>query len=96
VLKPLKGTTPHPDGICTDGIFCGTPASSGGNRNLADFESITVDPHGHLEVIIPADCNACTGTENWFYKQTAGPLLVPGATNGNGTGNETWVKGSFR
>jgi hypothetical protein len=97
VLKPLKGTTPHPDGICTDGIFCGTPASSGGNRNLADFESITVDPRGHLEVIIPADCNACNGTtENWFYKQTGGPLLVPGATNGNGTGNETWVRGSFR
>jgi hypothetical protein len=97
VLPPLKGTTPHPDGICTDGILCGTPASSGGNRNLADFESITVDPKGHLEVIIPADCNTCNGiTENWFYKQTAGPLLVPGATNGNGTGNETWVAGSFK
>jgi hypothetical protein len=97
VLPPLKGTTPHPDGICTDGIFCGTPLSSGGNRNLADFESMTVDPHGHLEVIIPADCDACAGnTENWFYKQTAGPLLAPGATNGNGTGNETWVRGSFR
>jgi hypothetical protein len=97
VLKPLKGATPHPDGICTDGILCGTPASSGGNRNLADFESIAVDPNGHLEVIIPADCNACKGiTENWFYKQTAGPLLVPGATNGNGTGNETWVTGSFK
>lgn len=96
VLKPLKGSTPHPDGICTDGIFCGTPQSSGGNRNLADFESITVDPSGHLEVIIPADCNVCKGTENWFYKQTAGPRLVPGATNGNGTGNETWVRGSFK
>jgi hypothetical protein len=97
VLTPLKGTTPHPDGICTDGILCGTPLSAGGNRNLADFESITVDPHGHLEVIIPADCDTCNGTtENWFYKQTAGPLLVPGATNGNGTGNETWVHGAFR
>jgi hypothetical protein len=96
-LKPLKGTTPHPDGICTDGILCGTPLSAGGNRNLADFESITVDPQGHLEIIIPADCNTCNGaTENWFYKQTAGPTLVPGATNGNGTGNQTWVKGAFR
>ncbi len=93
-LAPLRGTTPHPDGICTDGIFCGTPASSGGNRNLADFESITVDQDGHLEVIIPADCDVCNGTENWFYKQTAGPLLVPGATNGNGTGNQTWVAGA--
>ncbi|HET6811615.1 MAG TPA: hypothetical protein VFH50_11460 [Acidimicrobiales bacterium] len=95
-LAPLKGTTPHPDGICTDGIFCGTPLSAGGNRNLADFESMTVDPQGHLEVIIPADCDQCAGnTENWFYKQTDGPLLKPGATNGNGTGNQTPVPGSI-
>jgi hypothetical protein len=94
-LPPLKGTTPHPDGICTDGIFCGTPLSSGGNRNLADFESMTVDPAGNLEVIIPADCNTCAGnTENWFYKQTAGPQMPPGPTNGNGTGNQTWVAGA--
>lgn len=96
VLKPLKGTTPHPDGICTAGIFCGTPLSAGGNRNLADFESMTVDPTGHLEVVIPADCDQCSGnTEIWFYKQTGGPLVVPGATNGNGTGNETPVRGSL-
>lgn len=96
VLTPLKGTTPHPDGICTAGIFCGTPLSAGGNRNLADFESMTVDPAGHLEVIIPADCDKCGGsTETWFYKQTQGPRLLPGATNGNGTGNETPVKTSF-
>lgn len=100
VLAPLKGTTPHPDGICTDGLFCGTPASSGGNRNLADFESMAVDPAGNLEVIIPADClgpttpTTCTGTENWFYKQTAGPQMPPGPTNGNGTGNQTWVPGA--
>src|SRR5581483_538911 len=95
-LKPLKGTTPHPDGICTDGVFCGTPLSAGGNRNLADFESMTVDPAGHLEGVIPADCDQCKGnTENWFYKQTEGPLLTPGPTNGNGTGNETPVRGSM-
>lgn len=96
VLTPLKGTTPHPDGICTAGIFCGTPLSAGGNRNLADFESMTVDPVGHLEVIIPADCDSCGGnTETWFYKQTQGPLLAPGATNGNGTGSETPVRNSL-
>jgi hypothetical protein len=98
VLKPLDGTTPHAGGICVDGIYCGTPLSKGGDRNLADFESMTVDPSGHLEVIIPANCTGsdCNGqtAENWFYKQTAGPLLVPGATNGNGTGGETPVRGS--
>ena len=94
-LAPLKGITPQPDGICTDGLFCGTPLSSGGNRRLADFESMAVDELGHLEVILPANSENKAGkTENWFYKQTTGPLLVPGATNGNGTGNQTWVQGS--
>ncbi|HXA42455.1 MAG TPA: sialidase family protein [Candidatus Solibacter sp.] len=92
-LPDLQGTTAHPDGICTDGIFCGTPASSGGNRNLADFESMTVDPSGNLEVIIPADSDG-TNTQNWFYKQTAGPQMPPGPINGSGTGNQTWVSGS--
>ena len=91
VLKLKEGTTTvHPAGICTDGIFCGTPASGGGNRNLADFESMTVDPTGHLEIIIPADADG-THTENWFYKQTSGPLMPPGAVNGSGTGNQTWL-----
>jgi hypothetical protein len=85
-------TSPHPAGICTDGIFCGTtpPLWHGGNRNLADFESMTVDPTGHIELVIPADSDG-TNTHNWYWKQTSGPLLVPGATNGNGTGNETYV-----
>ncbi len=90
-LTPLSGTTPQPDGICTQGLLCvpGQP----NNRNLADFESMTVDGSGHLEIVIPADSDGST-TENWFYKQTTGPLLVPGATNGNGTGNQTWVSGA--
>jgi hypothetical protein len=92
-LRPLKGITPQPDGICTDGIFCGTPLSGGGNRNLADFESMTVDPAGHLEVVIPADADGMT-TENWYYKQTSGPLLRPGPVNGNGTGGQTWGSAS--
>jgi hypothetical protein len=89
-LKPATGTTPQPDGICTDGIFCGTPLSGGGNRNLADFESMTVDPTGHLEVVIPADSDG-NNTHNWYYKQTGGSLMPPGAVNGNGTGGQTWV-----
>ncbi|MBJ7607840.1 MAG: exo-alpha-sialidase [Candidatus Dormibacteraeota bacterium] len=83
-------TPPHPGGICTDGVFCGTPLSSGGNRNLADFESMTVDPAGNIELVIPADQDG-TNTHNLFYKQATGPQLVPGATNGNGTGNRTYV-----
>jgi hypothetical protein len=97
-LAPLRGSTPHPEGICTSGILClpGQPS----NRNLADFESMTVDPAGNLEVIIPADCDVCKDsagavvTENWFYKQTAGAQMPPGPTNGNGTGNQTWVAGA--
>jgi hypothetical protein len=85
-------TSPHPGGICTDGIFCGLPVmqNHGGNRNLADFESMTEDPTGHIELVIPADQDGAT-THNLFYKQTTGALLVPGATNGNGTGNQTYL-----
>lgn len=90
-LPNLSGTTAHPDGICTDGALC--TGVLGGNRHLADFESMTLDPTGHLEVIIPADSNG-TITEAWFYKQTAGPLMPPGPTNGNGTGNQSWVAGA--
>jgi hypothetical protein len=91
-VLPLKpgATTVHAAGICTDGLFCGTPLSSGGDRSLADFESMAVDPTGHIEVVIPANADGKT-TENWFYKQTGGPLMPPGAVNGNGTGNQTWV-----
>ena len=51
---------------------------------------MTVDPTGHLELVIPADADGST-TENWYWKQTGGPLFVPGPTNGNGTGNQTFV-----
>ncbi|GAC1333185.1 MAG: hypothetical protein NVSMB17_13270 [Candidatus Dormibacteria bacterium] len=91
-LTPLKGNTPHPDGICTDGAFCISP-TAGGDRKLADFESMTVSERGNLEVILPAVADGST-TENWFYRQTSGPLLVPGPTNGNGTGNQTYVAGA--
>jgi hypothetical protein len=90
-LQDLNGTTAHPDGICTIGIMC--LPNQPNNRNLADFESMTVDPAGNLEVIIPADSDGTT-TENWFYKQTAGPQMPPGPSNGNGTGNQTWVAGA--
>jgi hypothetical protein len=51
---------------------------------------MAVDPQGRIEVILPADADGRT-THNWFYKQTSGPRMQPGAVNGNGTGNQTWV-----
>ena len=95
-LTPLSGSTPQPNGICTDGLFCTVgvpPFSSGGNRNLADFESMTLSERGNLEVILPADSDGAK-TENWFYRQVGGPQMVPGPTNGNGTGNQTYVAGA--
>jgi hypothetical protein len=42
----------HYGGICTSGLFCVT----GGNRNLADFDEIAVDPRtGQLVVAFPGD-----------------------------------------
>jgi hypothetical protein len=38
----------------------------------------------------PADADGAN-THNWYWKQNSGPSLVPGAPNGNGTGNETFV-----
>jgi hypothetical protein len=32
---------------------------------------------------------------NWYFKQTGGALMVPGTTNGNGTGNQTYPIGSL-
>ena len=99
-VTQVTSTVPHYNGICTDGLFCGTPLSAGGNRNLADFESMTVDPTGHIELVIPADPTNVLPTDthqtvNWYFKETSGPLMPPGATNGNGTGNQTYVAASL-
>ena len=74
--------------------------SAGGNRNLADFESMTVDPTGNIELVIPADPTNVLPTDthqtvNWYFKETSGPLMPPGATNGNGTGNQTYFAASL-
>lgn len=51
-----KGVIHYGD-ICTQGLFCGLdPTSSGGNRNLADFSSLGVDPKtGTLLAVFPGD-----------------------------------------
>src|SRR5207237_8890688 len=46
----------HYGDICTQGIFCGLVPGQPGNRNLADFSSITVDPsNGCLLIALPGD-----------------------------------------
>jgi hypothetical protein len=67
----LVQVTPHPmhyDGICLQGTGCIT---SQGNRNLADFFSITIDQQGAAEIV---------------YDDTSNGLVQPGFTpTGNQT-----------
>jgi hypothetical protein len=64
----LVKVTPHPmhyDGICLLGTGCITQQ---GNRNLADFFSITIDPSGAAEIV---------------YDDTSNGLVQPGFTPDN-------------
>src|SRR5204862_3353533 len=67
----LVQVTPHPmhyDGLCLQGTGCST---SQGNRNLADFFSITIDQQGAAEIV---------------YDDTSNRLVQPGFTpTGNQT-----------
>jgi hypothetical protein len=46
----------HYGDICTQGIMCGLVPGSTGDRNLADFSSLSVDPAtGRLLVVFPGD-----------------------------------------
>jgi hypothetical protein len=46
----------HYGDICTQGLFCGLLPNQPGNRNLADFDELAVDPHtGQLIVAFPGD-----------------------------------------
>jgi hypothetical protein len=46
----------HYGDICTQGVFCGLIPGQPSNRNLADFDSIAVDPRtGMLILAIPGD-----------------------------------------
>lgn len=46
----------HYGDICTQGLFCGLLPNQPGNRNLADFDELAVDPHtGELIVAFPGD-----------------------------------------
>jgi hypothetical protein len=46
----------HYGDICTQGVFCGLIPGQPSNRNLADFDELTIDPRtGNLIVAFPGD-----------------------------------------
>jgi hypothetical protein len=77
----------HYQDICTQGIFCGLIPGQPGNRNLADFSSVAVDPgSGCTAIALPGDPeNHSPGHENddnfgshaYFALQKSGPSLSP-------------------
>ena len=89
--------TPNPihyQDICTQGIFCGLIPGQPGNRNLADFSSVAVDPaSGCTAIALPGDPeNHSPGHENddnfsshaYVALQKSGPSLSPGGAACNG------------
>lgn len=86
-----NGAVVHNGDICTLGIFCET----GGNRNLADFSSATVDGSGCALVVYADDSGikadqsnySLTLTNNEVVRQTSGcfqPSDVRGMAGGSG------------
>jgi hypothetical protein len=71
------GKTPvHAAEICQAGTFCiftGDPTAGGGNRNLADFQTVAVDPCGHAVVVYTDDHAPAAHTV--VSRQTAGNSL---------------------
>jgi hypothetical protein len=89
--------TPNPvhyQDICTQGILCGLIPGQPGNRNLADFSSVAVDPAtGCTSIAFPGDPeNHSPGHENddnfsshaYFTLQKEGPSLSPGGADCSG------------
>jgi hypothetical protein len=67
----ISGTSPtHAADICQAGTFC---ALTGGNRNLADFQTVAIDPCGHAVVVYTDDHAPQAHTE--IARQTAGNSL---------------------
>jgi hypothetical protein len=84
----------HYQDICTQGIFCGLIPGQPGNRNLADFSSVAVDPaNGCAAIALPGDPeNHSPGHEDddnfgshaYVSLQKSGPSLSPGGAPCNG------------
>src|SRR5436309_3176731 len=70
----------HVGGICTDGIFCSV---SGGNRDLADSISITIDRGGSAGLVWTDQGSVLNGPTHITYGCiTAGQSALPGAKRG--------------
>ena len=67
-------TAMHAGDICMAGLFC---SFTGGNRNLADFQMIAVDPCGRAQMVWTDDAHGANVTMH--ARQTAGPTLRPSA-----------------
>ncbi|HVA59328.1 MAG TPA: sialidase family protein [Mycobacteriales bacterium] len=86
------GSYVHYGDICTQGLFCGLVPGQPGNRDLADFSSLTVNPRtGCLLLAFPADPynnNPATkppSTDNfsstaYVSRQVGGSCLAPTPT----------------
>src|SRR6266571_2576078 len=68
----------HDQDICFNGSGCtDNPRQGGGNRDLLEYYTITVDPDGNANIAYPdsltPDCpaNACVNNA-WFVKQSSG------------------------
>jgi hypothetical protein len=84
VQSRLSGPQPtHTADICLAGTLC---LVTGGNRNLADFQGVAVDPCGYAEAVW-ADDSSGTGT-TMFGRQTTGSSIHPTACGG-GSGAPT-------
>lgn len=75
----------HVGSICTQGLNCNL-ATPPGNRNLAEYSSLTGDPAGLANVVVAADVNTPNGRAfTHFVRQIAGPsTLLRAIVTGHG------------
>jgi hypothetical protein len=79
----------HAADICQAGTFC---TVTGGNRNLADFQSITLDPCGHAVVIYTDDHAPAAHTV--IARQTAGNGMYVNSCAGPAASTPVSVSGT--
>jgi hypothetical protein len=75
VQSRISGPEPmHSADICLAGTLC---LATGGNRNLADFQGVAVDPCGNAEAVWTDDNSGTAVT--MFGRQTSGTTIRPSA-----------------